>query len=683
MAVLLCACALNFSGCSWQAKSAARLERVLTFAGIPKEGTGAVIKEPFGLAFDAQGNLFISDGEAGRIWQADKSGVLKLVTVKADTPSALAFDDAGFLYVADPGSHTIRKIDIEKDEAQVIAGVENRSGYLDGDVSTALFNAPIGIALGENGKIFVADTYNDRIRVIENGKVSTLAGGEQGFADGSGAQAKFDTPCGIAVTKEGNVLVADTGNRRVRSIDKNGSVATIAGGIAGGGDDPGAVVLPGQAALAEPVDVKIDARGVIYIADAGANTIYALGRSFFPFVEKLNTGKRGLNDGSMGAAAFNRPSGMAFDAEGNLFIADSENQLVRVFVGKESKLGEAVTKEDINKIRPTAEQMREAAPARWPYDPPQRAREIAGTLGEVRGEIREGEDAWFHNGLDIVGGYGETARFVRSEKVLRPLSAQLFDTLREHIRMPTLGYIHLRLGRDQNNRPFDDARFQFSFDQAGKMSGVRIRRGAKFEAGDPVGTLNRMNHVHLIAGRAGNEMNALAALTLPGIGDSIAPVIEEVRLYDPNWKPADETQKQNGRINVSGKLRVIARAYDRMDGNAERRRLGVFRLGYQILHEDGSQVAEFGEPSNTIVFDKLPDMGMTAVPLVYGPGSKSGVTGETIFNYIVTNVARQGGASEEFFDSGKLSPGNYLLRVFAADFFGNEASKDIKIRIGG
>jgi sugar lactone lactonase YvrE len=655
-------------------------EKVLTFAGIPKDGGKAVIKEPFGLAFNSQGVLFISDGEAGKIWQANKTGALKLVTAKLDTPSALAFDKSDNLYAADSGAHAIKKINIANGETSVIAGVENQPGFADGDAQAALFNAPVGIAIDENGKIFVADTYNDRIRVIENGKVSTLAGGERGFADADmGPRAKFDTPCGIAVTKDGNVLVADTGNGRLRLIARSGRVTTLAGG----GNKDALIALPNEADLAEPMDVKIDGRGVIYVADAVTNTIYALGRRVFPSIEKLTAGKRGLMDGGAGLSRFNRPTGMAFDAGGKLFIADSENQLVRVLQSRESDTGAEIKAGEIDGLKLTADEMREAAPGRWCYDPPERAHEIAGTLGEIRGEAGEGEDVWFHNGLDVVGGYGDTARFVRSEKVLRPFSAQLFNTLRESLRLPTLGYVHLRLGRDQNNNPFADPRFLFSYDQKGKMSGVRIRRGTKFAAGEPIGTLNSMNHVHLIAGRSGNEINALSALTLPGIGDSIAPVIEEVRLYDANGSMLDETQKGNQRINVSGDLRIVARSYDRMNGNADRRRLGVYRLGYAILHDDGSPVEGLSDSLTTILFDKLPDAGSAAARLVYADGSKSGAAGETIFNYIVTDFVQGGEAREDFFDTRKLPPGDYTLRVTAADFFDNQATKDIKIRIGG
>jgi DNA-binding beta-propeller fold protein YncE len=671
---------LLLSGCSAVPQRYARLEKMRTFAGVTRGEKGAPIREPFGLAFDKLGNLFISDGEAGKIWQADAAGTLKLVTDKLDTPSALAFDKHGSLYVADSGSNTIKKINTASGEVSIVAGVANKQGYLDGSAAAALFNAPIGLAIDDRGKIYVADTYNDRIRVIENGNVSTFAGGKQGFADAdAGLAAQFDTPCGIALDTEGNLLVADTGNGRVRSIDMTGKVSTIAGG----GQNEGLFSLPGDVALAGPLDVKVDANGVIYIADN--SKIYVMGRRVIMLVEKLNPG-RGFADGDARAAKLNRPSGMAFDAAGNLYIADSDNQLVRVLENKEDSIGAEFKSEDIVNMRPTAEEMRAAAPARWPYDPPERAREIAGTLGEIRGERKdEATSIWFHNGLDVVGGYGETARFVRSEKVLWPLATAAFNTLRENLRLPTLGYIHIRLGRDQSDKAFPDVRFQWSHDDSGTLSGVRIPRGTKFQAGEAIGTLNAMNHVHLIAGRPGYEMNALSALDLPGVKDTIAPVIENVAVYNENWQPVDarsETKTSSARINLAGKVHIVAKCYDRMDGNADRRRLGVYRVGYQILREDGTPVEGFEEPRTSIRFDKLPEYFSNGPRLVYAIGSKSGATGETIFNYNVTNFAQHGEAHEGAFDTGTIPPGNYILRVFAADFFDNLVNKDIRIGIG-
>ncbi|MEO7658208.1 MAG: gluconolaconase, partial [Pyrinomonadaceae bacterium] len=122
--------------------------------------------------------------------------------------------------------------------------------------------------------------------------------------------------------------------------------------------------------------------------------------------------------------------------------------------------------------------------------------------------------------------------------------------------------------------------------------------------------------------------------------------------------------------------RIIVKAFDQVDGNSERRRLGVYRLGYQILNSDGSPQTDVRW---TITFDRLPPP--EAVRLVYADGSRSGATGETIFRYIVTNFVSGDEYREDFLDTAVLNGGNYTLRVNAADYFGNIASKDIAIEV--
>ena len=626
-------------------------------------GTTEKFGEPFGIAV-RNNEIYVSDGEKGKIWRVLRDGSMQVFAENLNTPSQIVFDPNGDLIVADSGSNTIKKIK-PNGEIETLAGVENQTGFADGNSANALFNAPIGVAILGN-KIFVADTYNDKIRVIENGQVSTISGNEQGFADAeNGSLAKFNTPCGIAVSKDGNLLVADAGNRRLRIVEPSGKTSTFAGNGAQDSLD-GALE---KAKFVEPTAVAIGNFGEIYIADG--NSIRAIGRRFFPFVETISNTKRGYSDGPLMDAKVNRPSGLAVDESGNLFIADSDNQVLRVFTGEE--IGKEISAEEKNNLKFSPEQFRNLSEPRWTYNPPENKREIAGTLGEIRGEIiDENSTVYFHNGLDIVGGYGETARFIRTEKVLRPVAVQNFDTLRELIRLPTLGYIHIRLGRDKDAKIFDDKRFQFKFDEAKKPIGIRVPRGAKFEVGEAIGTLNTMNHVHLIAGASGAEMNALDALIFPDISDKIAPVIEQISLFDANWILVNETKSETARIKLNGKTRIVVRAFDRMDGNAERRRLGVFALGYQILKEDKTPLTE---EKTTISFALFPDNDF--VRLVYATGSKSGATGETIFNYIVSNEVHGDFAQENFLDAASLEKGNYILRVFAADYFGNKTSKDL------
>jgi hypothetical protein len=127
-------------------------------------------------------------------------------------------------------------------------------------------------------------------------------------------------------------------------------------------------------------------------------------------------------------------------------------------------------------------------------------------------------------------------------------------------------------------------------------------------------------------------------------------------------------------------VRIIVRAYDQMNGNAARRRLGLYRLGYQILNADGSPAPTFDQPLMTISFETLPtDRGGAAV--AYAEGSKSGATGETVFAYIVTNLVRDHRALEDYWHASVLPPADYTVRVFAEDFFGNRTTRDIPVRV--
>jgi DNA-binding beta-propeller fold protein YncE len=637
--------------------------------------------EPFGIAVNNKGEIYVADGEKNEIPFLGPDGKTLLLNNSVETPSGIAFDRRGDVIVANTGENTIVKVDLSG-TGIVVAGRTGTSGHLDGPARESLFNRPVGVAVADDGTIYVADTYNDRIRVLRNststslansegvppyiGDVSTLAGSTRGIADGVGASAQFDTPLGLAMWGE-RLLVADAGNRRIRVVEPDGRVWTLAGN--GGGDLVDG--FPLQASFVRPTAIAVAPDGAIYVADG--NAIRVIGRRSFPYVETISSDRRGFRDGNPLTAQFNRPSGLAFDDKGRLLVADSDNGLVRVFDFEQPLQGKA------EPIRPkafTAEEFRKLQPPRWPYDPPEAKRDIAGTLGEVRGEIvDEKSEVWFHNGLDIAGGYGETARFIRDEKVLNPMSAENFGTLRELLRMPTIGYIHIRLGRDKDDRLFGDPRFIFSNDPYGKLNGVRVPRGAKFTSGDPIGTLNPMNHVHLIAGPSGAEMNALAALTLPGVSDSIPPVIDSATIFDEGWNEI-ETQGGTWRIKLSGKTRIVVRAFDRMDGNPERRRLGVYRVGYQVLNGNGSARTDIDW---TITFDRNPSW--EAVKTVYARDSKSGATGETIFNYIATNRLKPDSFSEDFLDVSKFEPGNYTVRVLAADFFGNQSFKDIQIEV--
>jgi outer membrane protein assembly factor BamB len=691
---LLCLAAIAASltvSCTHTQPQRPQFNAVRTLAGATSDANSAHFGDPFGLAVAADGTIYVSDGETGRVYQLAQDGAAKVVAENLNTPSAIAIAPDNTLVVADTGSHTIKRLETQSGRVTVIAGVENRAGFADGNGAEALFNGPVGVAVGKDGTIYVADTYNDRIRAIDvEGRVRTIAGGSgPGYEDAaSGAQSRFDTPCGIAVDLDGTLVVADTGNHRLRRVQTDGTATTIAG--TGVQDSFDASLL--SASFNEPTGVAIDDEGTIYVAEAGGSGVRVCRFSLWPRVSTLvGRTNAGLLDGTLDDARLNRPSGIAFSPDGTLLVADAGNKLVRAILREGASRGVELSHEAIEAQRPKASEFRAQAPPRWPYEPPDRPREIAATFGEIRGEIREGEDAHFHNGLDVPGAYGETARVVRSEKILRPLAVEGVGGIRERIRFPTLGYIHLRVGRDKDNRAFADERFILRRDVGGKVTGVRVRRGTRFNAGDAIGTLNNQNHVHLIAGPSGSEFNALAALELPGVKDTVAPVIEKdgVHLFDSNGKEfaaasatkEEKREQETGKpLIVRGDVRVVVRAYDQMDGNAARRRLGLYQLGYQVLNADGRPAQGFSEPLWTISFESLPDSS-GAVPLAYAKGSKSGATGETIFAYVVTNVVRDRSATENFWHTSTLPEGDYILRAFAADFFGNKTTRDVAVRV--
>ncbi len=646
--------AVYFGVFGWWEPSGRPLTSVTTFAGLNNE-----FGEPFGIAIKGS-DVYVSDGLNNKIWRTSAGREPVEFAAGLSTPSAIAFDKNGELIVADTGSHTIKKIDTTG-TVSVLAGTDGQFGDSDGPALSARFNAPIGVAVLEDGSIAVADTYNDKIKLIRDGSVNTVAGSTRGFADGTAANARFDTPCGVLGWSNGSILVADTMNSRVRIVTRTGIVATVAG--SGDADARDGALF--EASFYRPFTIAAGPDASLFIGDN--NAVRAIRNRPIPVVETISDHRRGFVDGELPIARFNRISGIAVNDEYEVFVADSDNAAVRR-ISAETGSKSGAPEYTVRTTRTDPGEFRTRQPARWPYDPPEAARDIAGTLGEIRDEYtNENSRPRFHNGLDIAGAYGEKARFLRDEKVLNPLSAENFNTLRELIRLPTVGYIHIRLGRDQANRSFNDERFQFN----PEMNGVRVRRGTEFKAGEVIGTLNAMNHIHMIAGPSGDEMNALDALVLPGVADTIAPTIENVTFFDQSWLPV-ETKGPAKRITFASNTRIVVRAFDRMDGNPERRRLGVYRLGYQVLDRDRSPVTDV---IWNISFDRNPSPD--AVKFAYAVGSKSGPTGETIFSYIVTNKVSGEAFSEGFLDPAQLAPGEYVLRVVAADYFGNTTSKDI------
>lgn len=239
-------------------------------------------------------------------------------TSQLNFPVALAVDAAGAVYVADSANDVIRKI--AGGMVSTIAG-DGTKGFSDGPVAGARFNFPSGIAV-EGGAIYVADTENHRIRKIAAGLVTTLAGdGVKSFVDGPVAGARFSSPGGIAVAG-GAVYVADTGNHRLRKIEA-GVVSTLAGtGVQGESDGPAA-----SASFRAPMDVEVTG-ALLLVADQGNHRIRILDQGS-ALVSTLTGSYLGFKDGPLAGALFYYPSRLAV-AGSVVYVADQSNHRIRV-----------------------------------------------------------------------------------------------------------------------------------------------------------------------------------------------------------------------------------------------------------------------------------------------------------------------------------------------------------------
>jgi sugar lactone lactonase YvrE len=267
---------------------------VSTLAGKPAHagaadgpGGSARFKWPNGIAMDAAGSLLVADQDNGTIRKIDASGnVSTFIGTAGGWGSAdgqgaevqfagvgfVTVDKAGIIYAADCYNHTIRRI-TPNGVTTTLAGSPGVSGSADGQGADARFNWPNDLAVDSDGNVYVADYGNNTIRKITpSGLVSTMAGkaGEAGVVDGSGSNARFNGPAGIAVDSRGNVYVTDFGGHTVRKINPAGWVSTLAGA----GGQCGSVDGVGRAArFSQPWALDMDKAGNLFVGDSGNNTI--------------------------------------------------------------------------------------------------------------------------------------------------------------------------------------------------------------------------------------------------------------------------------------------------------------------------------------------------------------------------------------------------------------------------
>ncbi|MGL2963304.1 T9SS type A sorting domain-containing protein [Flavobacterium sp. RSB2_4_14] len=242
-------------------------------------GDAAQFNTPTGVATDATGNVYLGDlfnYNIRKIIQAAEVSTLAGSTIgyadgpgdmaQFSAPWGVAIDAVGNVYVADISNDNIRKI-TPAGVVSTLAGFGQ--GFADGIGAAAKFCQPRGVATDSAGNVYIADTCNSKIRKITPaGEVSTLAGSTAGFADGTGATAQFNQPFGLTTDSAGNVYVADTLNNKIRKITPEGLVSTLAGSTAGFADGTGAT-----AKFDLPASVATDAAGNVYIADKNNHKI--------------------------------------------------------------------------------------------------------------------------------------------------------------------------------------------------------------------------------------------------------------------------------------------------------------------------------------------------------------------------------------------------------------------------
>ncbi|MFZ6768176.1 gluconolaconase [Undibacterium sp. Di26W] len=651
------------------------------YAGVP-DVDASYFSDPYAVAVDKQGNIFVSDaGEHNQIMKISVDGAVtpyagavegfadgKAEQAAFNTPSGIALDGKGNLLVADTGNHAIRSISPEG-IVTTVAG-NGKPGYRDGAGSEAQFNGPVGIAVDAAGNVYVADTYNDRLRKISpDGQVSTLAGGDgSGYLDGPAATALFDTPTGLALNSKGEIFIADSKNDAIRRLSKDGQVSTITRTL----DDED------HPLMRRPLSIVATYDDHLYVGEGGKGRIIQISSTG----EMRGVTGVGINfePGDDTTPRLLQPTGIGLNDKGALFVSDSARlQVLRIRAhgtmdaGIARKPAAPATLQTIRNTR--LDDDIKSYP--WPIKPQKSPHEVVGTMGEVRGNYEGESRDHFHGGLDVQANMGTTVYAIANEKVRGTSSSWGFNGLSEGFKIDSMAYIHMKVGRTAKNAVLDEEKFQLQTLADGKPFAVRIRRGTRFKTGEALGSINRMFHVHLEHNHAGLKINPLK-LNLPGLLDTVAPQIEEITIVDGNGN--EVKGKKKGPLLLSSQVKeygIVVDAYDQVDGNAKRRRLGLYQLGYQVLYANGSPIPGYESPRITMEFNALPpDREM--VKLLYAAESGITVHGakKTRFLYMASNTVKDGVARKGNWDVSKLTPGDYILRIHASDFAGNVATQD-------
>jgi N-acetylneuraminic acid mutarotase len=323
------------------------------YSGDGEAATSAELNAPFGAVVDSSGNLYIADADNNCIRKVTAStGIITTVagngtegysgdggaatSAELDTPTGVAVDTSGNLYIVDLNNDLIRKVTASTGIITTVAG-NGTLGYSgDGGAATsAELNSPFGVAVDASGNIYIADSGNNNIRKVtaSTGIITTVAGnGTGGYSGDSGVatSAELNSPFGVAVDASSNLYIADSGNNRIRKVAAStGIITTTAGnGTAGYSGDSGAAT---SAALYSPFGVAVDASGNIYIADTYNLVIRTVTASTGIITTVAGNGTAGStgDGGAASSAELSYPTGVVVDSLGNFYIADYNNNKVR------------------------------------------------------------------------------------------------------------------------------------------------------------------------------------------------------------------------------------------------------------------------------------------------------------------------------------------------------------------
>ena len=244
-------------------------------------------------------------------------------------PQSVAADAAGNVYFTTQDNMVMRADALNAAPVQVAGNGNAGFGGDGGPAAKAQLRNPAGVAVDAGGSLYIADTDNNRVRKVSGGVITTVAGGGNLLGDnGQAAKAQLHSPTGVAVDAAGNLFIADSGDNRVRKVNAKGIITTVAGnGTEGFGGDGGPAT---QAKLCNPYQVAVDAVGSLFVADFCNARIRKVTNGTITTIAGTGTAGFSGDRGPAGEAQLTTPEGVAVDAGGRVYIADTGNDRIRV-----------------------------------------------------------------------------------------------------------------------------------------------------------------------------------------------------------------------------------------------------------------------------------------------------------------------------------------------------------------